>query len=148
MKRGVMATVTEVPYSYADMVAHEIGGGVWFLISIFLSIAFLIAIKKELSNQKGRYTPLIWAALALVSICIGSAMRGFLTWMQFMYQLNGWDHSVWVRTWPWFALSVFLNTVGCMVGIWILTPKAWRRSFALGSFVVSFSIPTALFFLL
>ena len=98
-----------------DSVVREIGSGNWFILSIILGFCFVVYFVRELW-EKGTGDQR-WLAVGLGMICFGSAIRAFLTWMLNIYNLHGWESAFWSNTWPWFALSVLLNSLGCLVGV-------------------------------
>src|SRR5215207_369701 len=103
---------SKLMYSQWDILVRELGGGVWFWTSMWLLIAFLTYIFRQLKVEKRVDFTLVWAATALAIYFTGSTVRGFLTWMQFFYAGNLWDTAPWVATWPWFGMSVLLNITG------------------------------------
>lgn len=129
-----------------DSVIREIGGGNWFILSLVLGLCFVVYFIRELW-EKGTGDQR-WLAVGLAMICFGSGIRAFLVWMLNIYNLHGWESIYWSKTWPWFAFSVVLNSLGCLIGIWILLPLRWRPcTFGVALFA-SLAIPVALFYLL
>lgn len=129
--------LTEAPYTINDMVLREIGGGIWFWLSAALAVAFFAYVIRKVMYERDRPDTVVIAAFFLGLFCTGSAIRAFLSWMQFMYILNGWPYRVWIETWPWFGGSVICNAVGAAGGLWLLTPKEWRTLITFGVFVWS-----------
>jgi hypothetical protein len=152
------------PYTEWDMIVREIGGGIWFWMTTSLAIAFLAFIFRELFFEPRRgpvlspeeivlvrrkaYRASLWTAFMLLIVATGSAMRGFLIWMQFMYELNGWNSRPWIETWPWYGSSVIMNIFGAAGAIWLLSPDRWRLFFSTLAVFWSITIPVAAYFLL
>jgi hypothetical protein len=133
-------------YSQWDITVREIGGGIWCLTSLALAIALLVyAVRRVLEERT--YSPVTLTALAFAEFCFGSAIRGFLTWRQFMAAGNGSDPSQWIATWPWLGTSVILNIGGAAAAIWLLSPSRWRVSFTAGTVLAAILVPLALFYM-
>jgi hypothetical protein len=129
-----------------DVVARELGGGNWFILSTILGVSFLVYFARELwtkgtSEQR-------WLAIGLALICLGSSIRAFLLWMLSIYTIAGWAAETWSGTWSWFMLSVAFNSIGSLIGIWVLLPLRWRKSIFAASLVGSVMVPLALFYLI
>jgi hypothetical protein len=131
-------------YSQWDLLVRELGGGVWFWTSLWLVIAFIAYILRQLTFNKRVDHTLVWAAIALTIYFAGSTIRGFLTWMQFFYAGNFWDTNIWVATWPWFGLSVLLNIGGAALCIWMLSTWRWRLMFTLCAVLGALLVPAGL----
>jgi hypothetical protein len=130
-------------YSAWDIAVREVGGGIWFFMSLFMSLAFAIYAFREY-NRAG-LNPVTLVAVSFEIFCFGSAMRGFLTWMQFMAAGNGSDPSRWIETWPWLGLSVLLNILGAAWCIWLISPHRWRVCTTIVSVAVAIGVPVTIF---
>lgn len=131
-------------YSPWDISVRELGGGAWFFMSLWLSVAFVSFVIRE----RDRTNPIVLAvATGLATFAWGSAIRAFLTWMQFRALGNGWDAAYWIQTWPWFGTSVILNISGAAACIYFLAPDfGFKPGFLSGSLAAMvFSVATAVF---
>lgn len=130
-------------YTQWEIAVREIGGGIWFWTSLWLSVAFLAYIIRQTSKDRNRDWNLIYAAASLLIYFLGSMIRGFITWMQFFYVANGWDASYWIQLWPWYGLSVTLNIIGAAVCIWLLSSWRWRAIFTTCAVIGALVMPVA-----
>jgi len=129
-------------YSEWDIFVREIGGGIWFWTSLWLDVAFVWFILREMSNRgdKADRETLI-VAFWLVVYFTGSLIRGFLTWSQFYALGNGGDPAIFIATWPWFGTSVILNISGATGCIWMLSSWKWRCYFTAAAVIFSIGVP-------
>jgi hypothetical protein len=134
-------------YSAWDITVREIGGGIWFFTSLAGALAFLGYALRRTLWERQRPDVVILTAFALAEFFIGSAMRGFLTWMQFMSAGNGGDTAPWIATWPLLGSSVILNILGAAACIWLLSPRRWRAWFTAATVVIAIGVPLGLFWL-
>jgi hypothetical protein len=152
--RGTELTANPIMYNDWDIMVREIGGGAWFFVSLWLTIGFIIyVVRRNSFLRNGNSIDSDWAhaigiavktAVALAFFSAGSAIRAFMSWMQFHYAANGWDTEPWIATWPWFGLSVILNIAGGAAAIWLLTPRRWRSWFAGFAVATAVTVPIAL----
>lgn len=136
-------------YSPQDILVRELGGGVWFVVSGALALAFIgyvIGQRQKFGSYK--WAPTCKVAIALAVFCAGSSARGLLTWLQFFYIESGYDPSPWIATWPWFGTSVVLNIVGGLACIWLLSPERWRWPVTALTFALSIALPVGLAYLI
>jgi hypothetical protein len=140
--------VRQIMYNEWDIFIRELGGGIWFWTSLWLTIGLIgyIYYRRD-SMDDERIRVAVSVAIALVAFTAGSAMRAFLTWMQFYYAGNHWDTSPWIKTWPWFGTSVLLNITGGAIAIWLLTPERWRAWLTALAVTTALTVPVALRYL-
>jgi hypothetical protein len=132
-------------YNEWDIFIRELGGGIWFWTSLWLTIGLMIYIySRRNSLDDNRVRIAVSVATALVAFTAGSAIRALLTWMQFYYAGNHWDTSPWIQTWPWFGTSVLLNISGGAIAIWLLTPERWRAWLTALAVTTAVTVPLAL----
>jgi hypothetical protein len=67
--------------------------------------------------------------------------------MQFLYIRNDWDYTFWLRTWPWFGMSVVLNILGAAAAIWFLSHYSYRTAFTVLAVVTALGVPALVFML-
>jgi hypothetical protein len=136
-------------YTPSDIVVREIGGGAWFFMSFALGVAFIgYVVRQRWIFSQREFTPVTKTAVALALFSFGSAMRAFLTWMQFLYLDNGWDARYWIDTWPWFGASIILNIIGAEFCVWVLTPAKWRVCTTFFTAAVSILVPLFIYWYL
>jgi hypothetical protein len=137
--------VRQIMYNEWDIFIRELGGGIWFWTSLWLTIGltgYIYSRRNALDDDRIRIA--VAVATALVGYTTGSAIRGFLTWMQFYYAGNHWDTSPWIQTWPWFGTSVLLNITGGAIAIWLLTPERWRAWLTALAVTTAITVPLTL----
>lgn len=131
-------------YNEWDIAVREIGGGIWFWTSFWLTIAFVAYVIRKSFVERNGDRVIVGAAAALTLFFAGSSLRGFITWMQFFYAGNGWDTAAWVKTWPWYGLSVLMNIAGAAACIWLLSSWRWRVIFTTCAIGGAVAVPVAL----
>jgi len=141
-------------YNADDIFMRELGGGVWFMTSFWLTVACIAYVVRVTKRGRRRDDEIIIGALGLVSYFAGSSLRGFITWMQFFYAGNmldcagnidcvkRWDPTPWIQTWPLYGSSVLLNIAGAAVCIWALSSVRWRAIFTVCAVVGAVVLPS------
>jgi hypothetical protein len=142
-------------YTADDIFIREIGGGIWFMTSFWLTVACIAFVIRQTRRGRRRDEEIIIGALGLVSYFSGSTLRGFITWMQFFYAGNRldcvagdidcatrWDPGPWIATWPLYGLSVLLNIFGAAVCIWALSSVRWRAIFTVCAVMGAVILPS------
>jgi hypothetical protein len=67
-------------------------------------------------------------------------MRGGLAWTRFSH--DDYSGSSFILTWwPWFEVSIIMNSIGAAAAIYILSP-GWRSCMAVIITVLAFTVPT------
>jgi hypothetical protein len=131
-------------YSEWDIVVREIGSGIWFWTSLWLTFTFAAYIIKHTFENRKVDRTLFLAACALTLYFMGSTFRGLLNWMQFYYMGNGWQPTAWVTASPGYIISVALNIVGGAACIWLLSNWRWRAIFTVAAVTGAVVAPIAL----
>lgn len=129
----------------AEFVIGEIGSGVWFIVASGLSLTFIAYALNKTFLQLDRPRSVISAALAFAIFCAGSAIRGFMTWMQYYYERLDYDVTQWLTLWPWLALSIALKIFGACWAIYIVSPWSWRRASIMLYLLVAVAVPATLY---
>lgn len=135
-----------MPRDYWDVVIGELGGGISFWLSSFLSAMFFTYAFKHLVLQRNRFDATAYAALAMAIFCLGGALRAFVMWMHNLYQLRGWEVSPWTELWPWMGASLIFNAVGAAICTWVVSSWRWRKLFTALVIMFSITVPVVLFF--
>jgi len=68
----------------------------------------------------------VQAALALLVLLLGHAIRAFSGWMQFLWMRSDWDPDFWANGIDLFLAATVLIVTGKIFMIYIFVPHKWR----------------------
>jgi hypothetical protein len=129
-----------------DKAVLEIGSGAWFITSFSLALVFGYHVLQHFRyDRHWRQSVTLQASLAFVAFGLGSAMRAGLAWARF--SSDDYSASAFILTWwPWFEVSIIMNSIGAAAAIYILSP-GWRACAAIIITVLAFAVPAVVWFL-
>lgn len=81
------------------------------------------------------------AAVAIIVLLSGHALRAGTSWLEFLWSDMGWEPNVWVSTYEIFAVATALTILGKVSMIYTFSPLRCRNLIVSGTLLCAFGIP-------
>lgn len=126
------------------VLVREICNGIMFVSAVLLIMIFVDYIFRSCQSDRDCFRDsAIQAAISLIILMLGHAIRAFTGWMQWLSIRNEWATDIWIDEINMFLVATVLIVLGKDLMIYTFTPYrwGWRLGLAIGAAVVAITIP-------
>lgn len=127
-------------FTMESAIVREICNGIMCVSAILLVAIFSDYILRRCYKDSASCfsDSAVQAAVVILVLLVGHAIRAFSGWMQFLWVRNDWEPNFWANTLWLFLTATVLIVLGKVLMVYVFAPYKWRLCIA--CFTVFFAV--------
>jgi len=132
-------------FSSQTVVVREICNGAMFLSALFVIGIFANYVRHRCAEGFRRCLgdPVVLAALCIIVLMVGHAIRAGSSWMEFLWRDLDWDAGAWTNTETIFLTATALILSGKLLIVYVFAVWEWRWVLVALALMISVGVPLA-----